>query len=98
MLSAAIDIGTTYTGYAFSSKDDYIQDPTKIYTSLWARSKLLSFKAPTSVLLDSRQEFIAFGYEAEDKYYELVADEEHEDYYYFHRFKMFIYGKVSIKL
>ena len=27
---AAIDFGTTYSGYAFSSKNDYDEDPTKV--------------------------------------------------------------------
>ena len=27
---AAIDFGTTYSGYAFSSKNNYDKDPTKV--------------------------------------------------------------------
>ena len=43
--------------------------------------------------MDSNQEFMAFGYEAENKYSELVADGEHEEYYYFHRFKMLLHDR-----
>lgn len=93
LFCAAIDFGTTYSGYAFSSKDDYKKEPTKINTNVWAGSKLLSLKAPTAVLMDSNQEFMAFGYEAENKYSELVADGEHEEYYYFHRFKMLLHDR-----
>ncbi|XP_063415830.1 heat shock 70 kDa protein 12A-like [Mytilus trossulus] len=90
---AAIDIGTTYSGYAFSSKDDYSREPTNINTSYWPGSKLHSLKAPTAILLDSHQKFVAFGYEAENMYSELVAEEEHEDYYYFHSFKMLLHER-----
>ncbi|CAC5408557.1 unnamed protein product [Mytilus coruscus] len=88
LICAAIDIGTTYSSYAFSTRNDYKKEPTNIHTSIWKGSSLCSFKAPTAVLLDSDQEFVAFGYEAENKYSELVADGEHEDYYYFRKLKM----------
>jgi len=96
LFCAAIDFGTTYSGYAFSSKDDYKKEPTKINTNVWTGSKLLSLKAPTAVLMDSNQEFMAFGYEAENKYSELVADGDHEEYYYFHRFKMLLHERVCV--
>ncbi|XP_071127726.1 heat shock 70 kDa protein 12B-like [Mytilus edulis] len=70
---------------------DYINEPPNISTNICHESKLLSFKkAPTAVLLDSSQEFVAFGFEAENMYSVLVADERHEGYYFFHRFKMLI--------
>lgn len=93
MFCAAIDFGTTYSGYAFSSKDDFEKEPTKINTNVWAGSRLLSLKAPTACLLNSSQEFVAFGYDAENKYSELVAEEENEPYYYFHRFKMLLHER-----
>ncbi|XP_071124637.1 heat shock 70 kDa protein 12A-like [Mytilus edulis] len=87
---AAIDIGSSYSGYAFSAYDGYTKEPTKINTTIWYGCNL---KAPTAVLLDSSQEFVAFGYDAENKYSELLADEEHEDYHYFHSFKMLLYER-----
>jgi hypothetical protein len=39
-------------------------------------------------LLDKEKKFVAFGYEAENQYAELVMEKEHDDYYFFHRFKM----------
>ncbi|XP_076117122.1 heat shock 70 kDa protein 12A-like [Mytilus galloprovincialis] len=93
LFCAAIDFGTTYSGYAFSSTDDYKKEPTKINTNVWTGSKLMSLKAPTAVLLDASQEFVAFGYEAENMYSELVSEGEHEDYYYFHRFKMLLHER-----
>lgn len=34
LLVAAIDFGTTYSGYAFSFRHDYQSEPTKISTNL----------------------------------------------------------------
>lgn len=87
---AAIDFGTTYSGYAFAFRHDFEADPPKIIanTSWVAGGHLISLKTPTMLLLDSQQKFEAFGYEAEDQYGQLAADNEHKDYYYFRRFKM----------
>lgn len=46
---AAIDFGTTYSGYAFSTQ--HVKDSTKIYTCEWKRGDLTSLKAPTCILL-----------------------------------------------
>ena len=42
----------------------------------------ISYRAPTTLLLDKDQNFVAFGYEAENTYDELAEDEENEDYIY----------------
>lgn len=90
---AAIDFGTTYSGYAFSSTSDW----SKVLTSNWTGGKVVTLKTPTALLLDANKEIKAFGYEAEDQYIELAREEEHEDYYFFHRFKMILHSeKVSI--
>ena len=89
---AAIDFGTTYSGYAFSSKADW----AKVQTPTWAGGNMMSFKAPTAVLLNSDKSFNCFGYEAETKYSELAGEKKHDDYFYFHRFKMNLNeGKVG---
>lgn len=97
LLIAAIDFGTTHSGYAFSFENDYKVDPLKISTNQnnWVAGSwgLVSLKAPTCVLLSPRQEFIAFGYEAEDLYSELAFDENHHDHYFFKGFKMVINEK-----
>lgn len=90
---AAIDFGTTYSGYAFSSTSDW----SKVLTSNWTGGKVVTLKTPTALLLDANKEIKAFGYEAEDQYIELAREEEHEDYYFFHRFKMILHSeKVSM--
>lgn len=86
---AAIDIGTTHSGYAFSMKNDW----GKVYTSKWFGGSLVSSKAPTCLLLKDDFTKSYFGYEAEDRYADLTSDESHHNYYFFQRFKMIIHGE-----
>jgi hypothetical protein len=92
----AIEFGTTYSAYAFASRQDYACDPRKYNTSSWQGSKLFSLKAPTAVLLDENKELVAFGYEAENLFSELFSDNEHKAYFYFHRFKMLLHNQVCL--
>lgn len=41
--------------------------------------------------MDQDHNKVAFGYEAENEYAELLTNDEHHDYYYFTRFKMCLY-------
>ncbi|XP_033742410.1 heat shock 70 kDa protein 12A-like isoform X1 [Pecten maximus] len=95
LLVAAIDFGTTYSGYAFSFRHDFDSDPLKVSASNWTAGSraLVSLKTPTTVLFDEDQKFHSFGYEAEDHYSQLAEDDNHTDWYYFRRFKMMLYGK-----
>ncbi|KAL3879883.1 hypothetical protein ACJMK2_032159 [Sinanodonta woodiana] len=100
MLVAAIDFGTTYSGWAFSFKHEYDTDPTKIAARQWHGGQMVSLKAPTTVLIkpDART-FDSFGYEAETKYSELASEDnnEHKRWYYFRRFKMMLHGKMGLR-
>lgn len=40
MFVAAIDFGTTYSGYAFQGRDDFLQDPIKVQDIFESRSKI----------------------------------------------------------
>ncbi|KAL3879591.1 hypothetical protein ACJMK2_031880 [Sinanodonta woodiana] len=96
---AAIDFGTTYSGWAFSFKHDYDADPTKISAKQWQGGHLISMKAPTAVLIKpDAKTFDSFGYEAENKYIELASDDnnEHKRWYYFRRFKMMLHEKIGL--
>lgn len=94
LLVAAIDFGTTHSGYAYSFKHDPLKISTK--SNLVAGSGCLeTLKVSTCVLLSPRQEFMAFGYEAEDLYSELALDKKHYDYYFFKGFKMVLFEGVS---
>jgi len=92
LLVAAIDFGTTFSGYAYSFKND----PMKIQTNAgWNASseKLMSFKTPTCVLLNPRKQFDSFGFEAENKFVNLTDDNEHEGWMLFQKFKMILHNK-----
>lgn len=93
-LVAAIDFGTTYSGYAYSTKDDYEKDKLKISPMEWKSPIMISLKTPTTVLLGPNKEFVAFGYDAESRYTKLAENDDHKDYFYFRRFKMVLYNEI----
>ncbi|XP_033761605.1 heat shock 70 kDa protein 12B-like [Pecten maximus] len=96
---AAIDFGTTYSGYAYSFRHEFIKDPLKIYTNqqwLDSESGLLTFKAPTSILFDKDGNFDSFGFLAEENYNTLVEDEKEDGWRFFRRFKMNLYREMNI--
>ncbi|XP_062582367.1 heat shock 70 kDa protein 12A-like [Saccostrea cucullata] len=92
LLVAAIDFGTTYSGYAYSFKSDC----TKILMNKWEGGQLTSYKTPTSLLLNPDKSFNSFGFEAEKIYSDVATDGEDDegytckDYYFFQRFKMIL--------
>lgn len=93
---AAIDFGTTYSGYAFSQKSHFEKDPTlHIIMNKWEGGTLMSEKAPTCVLFDKDGDFESFGFEAEERYMDLTMDEDEDinSWYYFQRFKMALHGQ-----
>ena len=97
LMVAALDIGTTFSGYAFSMRYEFEAEPLKIHYSHIGDAGALaasSMKTPTCLLLDKEKKFVAFGYDAENQYAYLVMDKKHDDYYFFHRFKMNLHNKV----
>ena len=96
---AAIDFGTTYSGYALSSIDDFKKDPLKIVANqAWnaGSQRHFSLKTPTCLLLDDKEELVSFGYEAENKYSNIVIARKQNEYLFFQRFKMQLYkNKVN---
>nr|XP_022298993.1 heat shock 70 kDa protein 12A-like isoform X1 [Crassostrea virginica] len=98
LLVAAIDFGTTYSGYAFSTREDFQKEPTKVYLKQWvdpAGSSMMYNKTSTCILFDESVNFSKFGFEAEAKYQDLIMDNEHKTWYFFRRFKMTLYDKQS---
>lgn len=87
LIVAAIDFGTTFSGYAFSFRDNW----AKVFTNNWQGGSLLSHKAPTVLLLNSKAEFVAFGFDAEDQYATLAECGAHKNHYLFQRFKMILH-------
>jgi hypothetical protein len=88
---AAIDFGTTYSGYAFSSRDHFKKNPLEIRTNqAWnaGSHRHLSLKTSTCLLLNDKEELVSFGYEAENKYSDIVIDCKQNEYFFFQHFKM----------
>ena len=90
-----IDFGTTYSGYAFSlSCDELTFYSPQVWNS--GHGGMTSLRTPTSLLLNPDQTFHSFGFEAEDKFADLAASDEHHGFYFFRRFKMELHSKVII--
>ncbi|KAJ8297634.1 hypothetical protein KUTeg_024165 [Tegillarca granosa] len=89
LMCAAIDFGTTYSGYAFSMKSNQ----TQIFCPHWKGSNYQSMKTPTCLLLDSDQKFDSFGYVAQDRYAEITGEDQQDSWYYFKNFKMKLHSK-----
>ena len=83
LLVIAIDIGTTYSGYAMSFKDDeYVVHAIHRH----GESDLPS-KVPTALLLQPDGIFHSLGDEAL-RHYKIIDEEELNKWMYFSRFKM----------
>lgn len=91
----AIDFGTTFSGYAFSVTEpgSKLTDVEILVNQVWIsdRSEVTSLKTTTSLLITKEKDIIAFGYDAEEQYADLIMDEMEDHYYFFHRFKMELY-------
>jgi hypothetical protein len=88
LLVAAIDFGTTFSGYAFSFRDKPLEI---VANNNWNDESNLSLKTPTCILLDPEEKFHSFGYEAENKYKMLFEEDEHHNWLFFRRFKMLLH-------
>lgn len=93
----AFDIGTSYTGYAYSDSKQ-IEDG-KINLNEWMGHFIhdKTAKAPSIVLLNEDRSFHSFGYNAEANYAKMVKDKTQNRYYRFRDFKMRLYHeKVTV--
>ena len=96
VLVAAIDIGTSYSGYAFSfahEQKEGEEDPDRIYVNNWENDggSRTYFKTPSCLLLHPNGNLDCFGYEALDRYKTLIEDGKHKDVYFFMDFKMILH-------
>lgn len=96
----AIDFGTTYTGYAYSFRSEFQKSDgaREIFHNSWESSLAgnLSKKAPTVALFDPDGVFDSFGYDAEEKYSELIDKKQHQTWHYYARFKMQLFNKMTL--
>ncbi|VDI34560.1 Hypothetical predicted protein [Mytilus galloprovincialis] len=99
---AAIDFGTTYSGYAFSvsAPETELKDVEILYNQIWnsGTAEVASLLTPTCLLLSKDRKISVFGYEAEEQYADIVLDGDTEDYYFFHRFKMNLHNNKNITM
>ncbi|XP_052277506.1 heat shock 70 kDa protein 12A-like isoform X3 [Dreissena polymorpha] len=93
---AAIDFGTTFSGCAFQSRADFGSSPLKIELVKLAGSSGLSEKTSTAILFDKQKKFVAFGHDAEELYNQKLADGNQFDWYFYRRFKMFLYNRLDL--
>ncbi|XP_053390534.1 heat shock 70 kDa protein 12A-like [Mercenaria mercenaria] len=95
-LVAAIDFGTTFSGWAFSFKHEFMSEPTKASVKQWFSGSHTTEKTPTVALIHQDGKTLkAFGYEAENEYKDLMDEGEHENYFYFQRFKMMLHTRLG---
>ena len=92
LVVAALEFGMTTSGYAFSFEYSFRRDPLKISFHNWHTVTSLSVKTLTCLLLNKKKQYVAFGYDAENRYAELVDDEKQDDYYFFDRFTMSLHN------
>ena len=91
LMVASLVFGTTKSGYAFSMNHEFKENPLHIHlNALWGTGCLSTISETTStcLLLDKEKQFEAFGDHATNRYYELVINQEHANYYFFDRFTM----------
>lgn len=89
IMVAALGLGTTWSGYAFSLRSDFDTDPLKIRCNqYWNAGSVnkMSDKTPSCVLLDSNKELTTFGYDAESEFADICLNGDQKDYYFFRGF------------
>lgn len=91
VLVAAIDFGTTFSGYAFSFKSS--PDDIKMNKNWGECLGFQSVKTPTCVLTGPEDKFEAFGFEAEMKYGDMSEGTGSEGWNMFRQFKMILHKK-----
>ncbi|KAH3897100.1 heat shock 70 kDa protein 12A-like [Dreissena polymorpha] len=93
LVVASIDFGTTFSGWAYSFVHDHYNNPADVKSRNWNSGTFITCKAPTCVLIKADRKTVeAFGYDAETKYAELAAEENHKDVYFFQTFKMKLFN------
>ncbi|XP_060559879.1 uncharacterized protein LOC132719935 [Ruditapes philippinarum] len=99
IMVASLDLGTAYSGWASSFFTDFKSDRTKISARYWNSGSIQTPKTPTCLLVKPDGKTIeSFGYEAENRYRELIEDNMHASYYFFRRFKMVLNRKLGEKI
>ncbi|KAK3097749.1 hypothetical protein FSP39_012789 [Pinctada imbricata] len=92
----AIDIGTSYSGYAFNDNVENQRDPLSITLKSWQGGSNLSMKAPTVILFDKERNFHSFGNVAAKAYATALQKGEQSRYICVKGFKMNLYHEKKV--
>ncbi|XP_062620798.1 heat shock 70 kDa protein 12A-like isoform X2 [Saccostrea cucullata] len=93
-VTAAIDFGTKYSGYAFALN----RSDTTIKLPTWSSGTAMTTKAPTTVLFKPDKTFFKFGYDAIAYMQENPYEEDLDKFYFFQDFKMCLYQAEELSL
>lgn len=91
---AAIDFGTTYSGYAYAYRKEFQKDSSLIHLNDEWKLGQAMYKAPTTVLFTPQKKFHSFGFKAEEEYTKLCQRKENHDWFCFKKFKMQLHDKL----
>lgn len=94
-LVAAIDLGTTFSGYASSTTAMFKTNPLDIRINpCWfvSGTTYLPMKTETCILMEKNGTFVSLGCEAQDQYADLLLNENADNYSFFEKFKMQLYN------
>ena len=88
LVAVAICIGNEDSCSGYSFLHEYSSDPFKItiFGQNPSTPGSVCYTIPTCVLFTKDKVFYSFGYESKQKYFNLLEDEEHKDWYFFERF------------
>ncbi|XP_060604273.1 heat shock 70 kDa protein 12B-like [Ruditapes philippinarum] len=90
LLVAAIEVGNACSNHAFSYRVDHL----KIKSNMdWSTPWGISRNNRSVVLFDENKTFHSFGFDAEERYAELVDGREHHRWYFFKNFMMKLSGR-----
>lgn len=95
---AAIDLGNTFSGCAFATRNEFENNPLRIHVPYWCNSNLISYKTQSTVLINMDAQVVAFGFDAESNYADLLEDGKDENFFYFPHFKMILYDHAKTKV
>lgn len=94
IITVAIVSGRTNSTYAIG----FVHDPKAVILDQTFRDDygLNTTKVPTTLVLNSKQEFVAFGQEAEEFYSQLLDDNRHREYYFFRLLPLKVLNQLTV--
>lgn len=79
IMVVVIDFGIIFFGFVFFLKSDW----GKVLINIWFGGFLILYKVLICLFLKKDYKEYFFGYEVEDKYLDLILDDNYSDYYFF---------------